>query len=47
MELKKTIHEKRPNLTQSSITTYSSILRNLYKKVFDDKEIDLKKFIYS
>ena len=44
MDLKKTIHEKRPNLTQSSVTTYSSILRNLYKKVFDEKEIDLKKF---
>jgi hypothetical protein len=44
MDLKTAIHEKRPNLSQSSITTYSSILRNLYKKVFDDKDIDLKKF---
>ena len=44
MDLKKAIAEKRPKLTQSSITTYASILRNLYKKVFDDKEIDLKKF---
>jgi len=44
MDLKKAIAEKRPKLTQSSITTYASILRNLYKKVFDDKEIDLTKF---
>jgi len=44
MDLKTVIKEKRPNLTESSITTYNSILKNLYKKVFDEKEIDFKKF---
>lgn len=44
MDLKKAIKEKRPNLSDSSITTYNSILKNLYKKVFDGEEIDLKKF---
>jgi len=44
MDLKAVIKEKRPNLTESSITTYNSILKNLYKKVFDEKEVDLKKF---
>lgn len=44
MDLKKAIKEKRPNLSESSITTYNSILKNLYKKVFDGDDIDLKKF---
>lgn len=44
MDLKKAIKEKRPNLSESSITTYNSILKNLYKKVFDGDEIDLKRF---
>jgi len=44
MDLKKAIKEKRPNLSDSSITTYNSILKNLYKKVFDGDDIDLKKF---
>ena len=44
MDLKAVIKEKRPNLTESSVTTYNSILKNLYKKVFDEKEIDLKNF---
>jgi len=43
-DLKDTIHHKRPNLSQSSITTYNSILKNLYKNVFGDGEVDLKKF---
>lgn len=34
----------RPNLSDGSIKTYNSILTNLYKKVFPDKEIDLAKF---
>jgi integrase len=42
--LKQFIQEKRPNLSTSSITTYNSILTNLYKKVFGDKEIETKKF---
>jgi hypothetical protein len=38
------IKKNKPNISESSIKTYDSILRNLYKKVFDDKEIDMKKF---
>lgn len=43
-DLKEYIKEKRPALSGSSIITYNSILRNLYKKVFGDGEIDTKKF---
>lgn len=43
-KIKKTIEEKRPTLSKSSITTYGSILKNLYKKVFNDEEFDLDKF---
>lgn len=43
-DLKDFIKEKRPNLSASSITTYNSILKNLYKKVFGEGEIDKKKF---
>jgi hypothetical protein len=42
-ELKK----QRPNLSTSSLRTYSSTLKNLYFKVFDENdedEIDIKKF---
>ncbi len=42
--IKKYVGEKRPNLSKSSINTYSSILKNLYKKVFGDDEADLEKF---
>lgn len=38
------ISKARPNLSQSSIKTYSSILKNLYKKLYpEDKDIDIKK----
>ena len=37
--LKQLIQERRPNLSNSSLTTYSSILRNLHKKVFGDEEL--------
>lgn len=43
-DLKEFIKDKRPTLSASSITTYNSILTNLYKKVFGDKEIETKKF---
>ena len=36
--------EKRPSLSESSITTYTSILKNLYDKVFKDSTYELKKF---
>lgn len=43
-DLKDYIQEKRPTLSKSSITTYNSILTNLYKKVFGNNDIDVKKF---
>lgn len=42
--LKEHLHSKRPTLSKSSLTTYSSILKNLYIKVFGEGSIDLKKF---
>jgi integrase len=42
--LKEHLHSKRPSLSKSSLTTYSSILKNLYIRVFGDGNIDLKKF---
>jgi len=42
--IKQYISEKRPNIATSSINTYSSILKNLYKKVFENNEYDLAKF---
>ena len=42
--LLKYITEKRPNISKSSLKTYESIIRNLYKKVFDDEEYNLEKF---
>ena len=43
-DLKEYIKEKRPTLSASSIVTYNSILRNLYKKCFGAGDIDTKKF---
>jgi hypothetical protein len=43
-DLKEFIADKRPNLSTSSITTYASILKNLFKKVFGDGDISIKKF---
>ena len=42
--LKEYIKEKRSSLSESSLTTYSSVLRSLYKKLFGDGEIDFSKF---
>lgn len=42
--LKDYIKEKRPSLSASSLTTYNSILSNLYKKVFGNEVIDFKNF---
>jgi len=43
--LKEYIREKRPALAKSSLTTYDSILRNLYKRVFPaDTSFDVTKF---
>ncbi len=43
--VKNLVKEKRPTLSASSITTYASILKNLFKKVFpDDETINIEKF---
>jgi len=44
VEIKEYIKNKRPTLSDSSLTTYTSILKSLYRKVFDDTEYDLDKF---
>ena len=44
MDLKQVIKNARPTLSDSSITTYNSILKNLYFKVFGEKEIKLENF---
>ena len=42
--IKDYISKKRESLSKSSLTTYGSILKNLYDKIFSDKEYDLTKF---
>lgn len=42
--IKQYIKDKRPSLSDSSITTYSSVLKSLYKKVYNSEEIDYVKF---
>ena len=44
MELKEYLAKEKPNLSASSITTYNSILKNLYKKVFNEETMDMDKF---
>ena len=43
-KIKEHIHSKRPTLSKSSVTTYASILKNLYRRVFGDSEVDFAKF---
>ena len=43
-DLKITLKELRPNLSESSITTYDSILRNLHKKVYGKETMKLTDF---
>jgi len=43
-KIKEYISTKRPTLSKSSLTTYSSILKNLYIRVFGEGEVDLSKF---
>jgi hypothetical protein len=43
-ELINLIKEKRPNISNSSLKTYESILRNLYEKIFNDKTYKFDKF---
>lgn len=45
MDLAKTLKECRPNITDSSIKTYKSVLTNLFKKCYpDEKEMSLDLF---
>jgi hypothetical protein len=43
-ELREYIKKKRPTLSDSSLTTYTSVLRSLYKKVYGNEEIDFDKY---
>jgi hypothetical protein len=44
-EIKDEIEKNRPSLSESSVKTYCSILKNLYKQLYpEDKEVDVKKF---
>jgi hypothetical protein len=38
------IRTKRPNLSKSSLKTYTSILKSLYKNIFEDDKFDMDKF---
>jgi len=42
--IKEEIIRLKPNISQSSVNTYNSILKNLYKNVFKNEDYDLKKF---
>jgi hypothetical protein len=44
VNIKELIKQKRDSLSNSSLTTYASILKNLHKKVFDDKHFSLSDF---
>ena len=43
-KIREVIRHKRPSLSESSITTYSSILKNLFKNVFGDHEFSVNRF---
>jgi integrase len=42
--IKETIIKKRPHLSKQSISTYTSILKNLFEKVFPNEVFDINKF---
>jgi integrase len=42
--IKDEIIKLKPNISSSSVNTYNSILKNLYKNVFKSTDIDLKNF---
>lgn len=44
MNIKKELKELRPNLSEGSLKTYTSILKNLHKKVFENKDIEKSDF---
>jgi integrase len=43
-KIKEFIKSKRDTLSASSLTTYASILKNLYTKVFSDNDFNMEKF---
>jgi len=43
-DLKEILKEKRPNLSKTSINTYTSTLNNLHKKVFNDEPFNVENF---
>lgn len=43
-KIKEFIKNKRDTLSASSLSTYASILKNLYTKVFSDNDFDMEKF---
>lgn len=43
-QIKDYIQKKRTTLSKSSVTTYASILKNLYKRVFGDGVVDFSAF---
>ena len=43
-DLKEILKEKRPNLSKTSLNTYTSTLTNLHKKVFTDIPFDIENF---
>ena len=43
-QLKELIIKNKPNISKSSVTTYFSILKNLYINIFKDDKFDLDKF---
>lgn len=44
MEISKRLKETRPELSDSTLKTYTSILKSLYKRVFGNEEIKFKNF---
>lgn len=44
MELKELIKQKRPNLSDSSLVAYNSVLRNIHNKVFGTKDVQVDNF---
>lgn len=44
MEIPKKLKETRPELSDSTLKTYTSILKSLYKRVFGNEEIKFKNF---
>jgi len=44
MDIKEELKTLRPNLSEGSLKTYTSILKNLHKKIFGEKEIEKTDF---